>query len=132
VSCPELLNRFHDFWRDFNAVNRWRFRELPPSDLLQSLNLEWSSVDRAEVVRAKWMWTRKPKSLLGDGMSGYLLLVFIGLALLLIPNAGIMLAPVWCLAMLFAVAQDAVRLARWRREYESSIGRVIRSRKRAK
>jgi hypothetical protein len=132
VSCPELLNRFHDFWRDFNAVNHWRFRELPPSDLLQSLKLDWSIVDRAEFVRAKWMWTRKPKSLLGDGMSGYLLLVFIGLALLLIPYAGIMLAPVWCLAMLLVVAKDAVRLARWRREYESSIGRVIRSRKRAK
>ena len=132
MSCPELLNRFHDFWRDFNAVNRWRFRELPPCHLLQSLNLESSSVDRAEFVRAQWMWTRKPKSLLGDGMSGYLLLVFIGLALLLVPYAGIMLAPVWCLAMLFTVAKDAVRLARWRREYESSIGRVIRSRKRAK
>jgi hypothetical protein len=53
------------------------------------------------------MWTRKPKSSLGDGLP---ILVFIGLVLLLIPYAGIMLALVWCFAMLLVVAKDAVRL----------------------
>jgi hypothetical protein len=40
----------------------------------------------------------------------YPILVFIGLVLLLIPYAGIMLALVWCFAMLLVVAKDAVRL----------------------
>jgi hypothetical protein len=63
------------------------------------------------------MWTRKPKSFQGDGLSGYLILVFIGLVLLLIPYSGIMLALVWCCAMLLVVAKDAVRHVRWRHEY---------------
>jgi nitrate reductase gamma subunit len=132
VSCLEVMSQFRKFWRDFNAVNCWRFPELPPAHLLQSLKLDLGGVDYSEFVRAQWMWTRKPKSLLGDGMSAYLLLVFIGLVLLLIPYAGIVLAPVWWFAMLFVIAKDAVRLARWRREYESSIGRVARRCRRAK
>jgi hypothetical protein len=31
MNCPELLNRIHDFWSDFNAVNCWRSSELPPA-----------------------------------------------------------------------------------------------------
>jgi nitrate reductase gamma subunit len=126
MSCPELVRRFQNFWSDFNAVNRWRFPELPPADLLDSLKLDLSGVDHAEVVRAQWMWTRKPKSLLGDGMAAYLLLVSIGLVLLLVPHAGLMLSPLWCCAMVFAIAKDVVRLTRWRREYESSVGRMTR------
>jgi hypothetical protein len=40
VNCFELLNRFRDFWRDFNALNRWRFPGLPPCDLLRSLHCD--------------------------------------------------------------------------------------------
>ena len=112
--------------RKGNAVKRWRFPELPPADLLDSLKLDLSGVDHGELVRAQWMWTRRPKSVLGDGISAYLLLVFIGLALLLIPYAGLMLSPLWCFAMVFAIAKDGVRRVRWRREYESSIGRMTR------
>ena len=132
MGCPEVIGRLHDFWRDFNAVNCWRFPELPPAHLLHSLNLGSGGVDHSEFIRAKWMWSRQPKSLLGDGMSAYLLLVFIGLVLLLIPIAGIVLAPVWLFAMLFVVAKDTVRLVRWRRDYESSICRVIRRCRKAK
>jgi hypothetical protein len=67
-----------------------------------------------------------------DSLFGYLILVSIGLVLFLIPDAGIMLAFVWCFAVLLVVAMDAVRFGRWRQEYESSIGRVIRSRRKGK
>jgi hypothetical protein len=126
VSHLELVRRFHDFWSDFNAVNCWSFPELPPADLLNSHKLDLSGVHHGELVRAQWMWTRRPKSLLGDGISAYLLLGFIGLALLLIPFAGLMLSPLWCFAMVFAIAKDGVGRVRWRREYESSIGRMTR------
>ena len=63
---------------------------------------------------------------LGDGILPYLLLVFIGLALLLIPYAGLMLCPLWCFAMVFAVAKDGIGRVRWRRGYKSSIGRMTR------
>jgi hypothetical protein len=112
-----------------NAVKRWRLSELPPCDLLRSLHYDIRDFDCAECVRAEWMWSRKPKSSLGDGLT---ILFFIGLVLLLIPYAGIMLALVWGFAMLLVVAKDAVRLVRWRYEYESSIARVVRSRRKAK
>ena len=102
------------------------FPELPPTNLLHSLKLDLSEVNHAEFVRAQWMWTRRPKSFLGDGLAAYLLLVFIGLVLLLIPYAGLMLCAVWCFAMVFAIAKDGVGQVRWRREYESSIGRITR------
>ncbi|MGA8481835.1 MAG: hypothetical protein WB696_28040 [Chthoniobacterales bacterium] len=121
---------------DFNAVNRWRFPELAPSDLLRSLHCDLSDVDHAEFVRAKWMWTRKPKSVLEDGLFGYAVVVFIGVVLLLIPHVGVLLALICCLAVLLVadkvLDKHAARLGRWRQEYESSIGRVIRSRRRGK
>lgn len=117
---------------DFNAINRWRFPELSPSDLLRSLNCDLSDVDHAEFLRARWMWTRKPKPFLEDGLFGYLILALIGLVLLVIPDAGIVLALAWCFAVRLILAKEAVRFGRWRREYESSIGRVIRSRRKRK
>jgi hypothetical protein len=130
VSSPELFNRFRRFWGDFNAVDRWRFPELPPSALLDSLNLDLGDIGHGEFIRAQWMWDRKPKSLFGDGLSAYLLLFFIGLLLLLVPLAGIILSPVWSLSMLCVVGRDSVRLLRWRREYESSVARIARSSRR--
>jgi nitrate reductase gamma subunit len=124
VSGLGLFNRFSKFWRDFNAVNCWRFPELPPSDLLNSLNLNLSGINQAEFFRTQWMWDRKPKSLLGDGLSAYLLLFFIGLLLLLVPFVGIILSPIWSLAMLLMAVKDSVRLVRWRRDYESSVIRL--------
>jgi hypothetical protein len=78
------------------------------------------------------MWTRKPKSFLEDGLFGSALLVFIGVVLLLIPHVGIILAFVCSFATLLMVAKDAVRSGRWRQEYKSSIGPVIRSRRKGK
>jgi hypothetical protein len=132
VSCPELLNRLHDFWRDFKTLNRWNFPELPPPYLQKWLHLDLGRVDSAEFVRATWMWSRKPRSPFGEGMSRYLLLVFVGLLLLFVPHFGIPLAATWCFAMFVAIANDTVRVARWRREYESSVARIIRSSKQAK
>jgi hypothetical protein len=45
---------------------------------------------------------------------------------------GLLLALVCFFATLLMVAKDAVRFGRWRQEYESSIGRVIRSRRKGK
>jgi hypothetical protein len=114
---------------DFNAINRWRLAELAPSDLLRSIHCNLSEVDEAELVRTKWMWTRKPKSFLQDGLSGYLALAFLGVVLLFLPHAGMVLALLCSFAMLFAVAKDAIRFGRWRHEYVASIGRLLRSRK---
>jgi hypothetical protein len=130
VSCPELLNRLQDFWRDFNTVNRWRFPELSPLSLQKWLDLDLGRVDYAEFKRAEWMWSRKPGSPFGKGLFGYILLVFVGLLFLLFRHFGILCSAAWFLAMFVVIAHDTVRVGRWRREYEASIARVIRSRRR--
>ena len=132
MSCAELVSRFQDFWKDFNAENKWRFPELSPSGLQKWLDLDPSRIDDAELARAEWMWSRKPRSPLGTDMFAYILLLLVALLLFLVPHFGIFLAAAWCLVMLGAIAHDAVRTARWRRVYEASMVRVIRRHRRMK
>lgn len=124
---PELFTRLRDFWRDLDTENHWRFPELPPSDILQSLDNDISDVDQDEFVRAQWMWGRRPGFLLVKTLLAYLIAILIGSVLLLIPGAGIPIACSWLAGMFLVIARDLVRLIRWRRQYESSIARVIRS-----
>jgi len=122
-----LVNRWGVFWQDFNCKEDWKFPELPPVQLQNSLGASWSFVDRGEYIRAEWMWSRKPKLILGDGGVGYALLVFVALLLLFVPNIGIVLTIVWCFTMIGIIARDTVHSVRWRREYEVSITRIMRS-----
>ncbi|HYZ72786.1 MAG TPA: hypothetical protein VE641_06875 [Chthoniobacterales bacterium] len=121
-----LVNRWRVFWKDFNSDEDWRFPELSPVQLQESLDVPWSFIDRGEYVRAEWMWSRKPKLILGEGGLGYAILVFVALLLLLIPQVGVFLTTAWCFTMLGAIARDVVRSIRWRREYEVSITRTMR------
>src|SRR5258708_32578899 len=98
-----------------------------PSDILRSLDSDFPNVDHDEFVRAQWMWERRPGSLLGKTLLDYLIAILIGFVLLLIPDAGILVACCWLSGMFLVIAQDVVRLVRWRHQYESSIARVIRS-----
>ena len=122
-----LVNRWRVFWKDFNCGEHWRFPELSPVQLQKSLEVPWPFIDRGEYVRANWMWSRKPKLILGEGGLGYAILVFVALLLLLVPQIGVFLTTAWCITMLGAIARDVVRSIRWRREYEVSITRIVRS-----
>jgi len=122
-----LVNRWQVFWKDFNSNEHWRFPELSPVQLQKSLDVPWPFIDRGEYVRAEWMWSRKPKLILGEGGLGYAILVFVALLLLLIPKVGVFLTVAWCITTLGAIARDVVRSIRWRRDYEVSITRIMRS-----
>jgi hypothetical protein len=122
-----LVNRWRVFWNDFNSDEHWKFPELSPVQLQKSLDVPWSFIDRGEYVRAEWMWSRKPKLILGEGGLGYAILIFVALLLLLIPKVGVFLTVAWCVSMLGAISRDVVRSIRWRREYEVSITRIMRS-----
>ena len=121
-----LVNRWRVFWNDFNSDEHWKFPELSPVQLQKSLDVPWSFIDRGEYVRAEWMWSRKPKLILGEGGLGYAILIFVALLLLLIPKVGVFLTVAWCVTMLGAISRDVVRSIRWRREYEVSITRIMR------
>ena len=120
-----LVNRWKVFWKDFNCGEHWRFPELSPVQLQQSLDIRW--IDRGEYTRAEWMWSRKPRLILGEGGLGYAILIFVALLLLLVPKIGVFLTTGWCISMLAAIARDVVRSIRWRRDYEVSITRIMRS-----
>lgn len=121
-----LVIRWRVFWKDFNSDEHWKFPELSPVQIQQSLDVPRSFIDRGEYVRAEWMWSRKPRLILGEGGLGYAILVFVALLLLLIPQVGVFLTTAWCFTMLGAIARDVVRSIRWRRDYEVSITRIMR------
>jgi hypothetical protein len=53
--------------------------------------------------------------------------MFVGLALSLIPALGITLSCCWITFAFVGIFSDIVRLSRWRRDYEVSIARLLRS-----
>jgi hypothetical protein len=122
-----LVDSWIAFWKDFNSQNEWRFPELPPVQLQKAFGVPWIFVDRGEFHRAEWMWARKPKLVLGEGVFGYAAIVLVALLLLLVPRIGVVLTIVWCFGMVGVIARDVVRTIRWRREYEISITRIRRS-----
>jgi hypothetical protein len=72
-----------------HADQKWKFSELPPSQFEKRLELNRSGVDLSEFERAKCFWRRRPRLILGEGLPGYLLVVFIGVLLLFIPKIGV-------------------------------------------
>jgi hypothetical protein len=123
----KCVQYFIEFWKDFHADQKWKFPELPPSQFKKRLELNRPGVDPSELERAKWFWRRRPSLILGEGLPGYLLVVFIGVLLLFIPKIGVPL-DFGCLFLFYAaIALDTVRLVRWRRQYETSINRLLQS-----
>jgi hypothetical protein len=113
------------FWRDFNRENEWRFPDVAPARLHELLGSP--AADPTERIRAEWMWRRRPRLILGEGVFGYCLIVGIGVALLLVPQTGILLDLIWLIISSLLVASDTVRSNRWRRDYEVALDRLIRS-----
>jgi hypothetical protein len=114
-----------NFWRDFNRENEWRFPDVTPARLQELLGSPM--VDPTERIRAEWMWRRRPKLMLGEGAFGYCFIVGVGVALLLVPQTGILLDLIWLIISSLLVASDTVRTNRWRRDYEAALDRLIRS-----
>jgi hypothetical protein len=117
---------FIEFWKDFHADQKWKFPELPPSQFKRRLEFNRLGFDLSELERANWFWRRRPCLILGQGLPGYLLVVFVGVLLLFVPKIGVPL-DFGCLFVFYGViALDTVRLVRWRRQYETSISRLLR------
>ena len=113
------------FWKDFNSENDWRFPDLDPLQLQELIG--FPIVDHAERLRATWFWRRRPRLILGEGVFGYCLVIGICVALSLVPQIGFLLDALWLVISSLLIASDTVRAIRWRREYEASLERLIRS-----
>jgi hypothetical protein len=117
-----------NFWKDFNSKNDWRFPDTAPSQLQELL--DGPTGNHPERVRAEWMWRRRPKLVLGEGFLGYCLVLAVGVSLPLVHPYGIVLDLIWLLISSLLIASDTVRAIRWRRNYEASLCRLIRSMRR--
>ena len=121
-----LTQRMSKMWSDFLATD-WKFPEIPPRAILTKIHVDSLWLDDSELKRAQWLWDRRPSLILGEDWLVYALVMLVGLALFLTPVLGITLS---CCLITFAFAgifSDVVRLSRWRRDYEVSIARLLRS-----
>ena len=124
-------------WRDLTTEPVWKYEELPPFMLSQVTESDLLQASESELVRAIWFWCRRPKLIFHDSGAP----VIVALCILICLSIGLVnwrgtsmqerVAEV--IIVLFEVAVEIylviqrIRFVRWRREYEVSIDRVIRT-----
>ena len=121
-----LNQRLATMWSNFQAAD-WKFPELPPRAILKTIHLDARWLDDSELGRAQWLWERRPALMLGDDWPVYAFVIIIALLLFLIPVWGVALSGCWIMIAFAGIFRDIVRLSRWRRDYESSIARLVRN-----
>jgi hypothetical protein len=119
---------WENFWRDFQSEEEWRFPEVPPWQIHRYLG--YPVVEPSKSLRAEWLWRRRPREVMGRGTFGYVLVLVISVLLLLVWPVGLFLEAGWLFTCLMLIALDVVRNVRWRRDYEVSLCRLIRSMRR--
>jgi hypothetical protein len=102
----------------------WNCPELCPTNLIESFHLNADLVNQDELLRAEWLWSRRPTVLCADMLVMFsYILVFVCLLYLLQECAAPF--PAWLLLGAGGLAIDCFRPKRRRREYELSIRRLI-------
>ena len=124
-------------WRDLTEEPAWKYEELPPLLLAVLTELDLFEVGDTELARAHWFWSRRPKLALQE--SAVLLIValcvLLSLALAFVAWSGTSMpervAEIVILLLELAVGiyliVQRIRFVRWRREYDLSIDRLIRT-----
>jgi len=126
-SLPEKVTfakRLRDLWQDFQDNHHWKYERLSPVQLLEKSKLHRNSTDIDELIRADWFWSRRPR-VLATASCIVWLFVILGSPfwLFCVPTIG---APLLIIAVVI-VGTEIVRSVRWRRQYELSIDRLIRT-----
>jgi hypothetical protein len=111
-------------WRDLEDKQEWKYDELSPVQLLEKLKLDECPTDKDELARAEFFWRRRPHLLTATGYIVWIIAA-VGLPvwLFVFPALGV---PLLVISAVVVVDAGIVRSVRWRREYETSIGRLIR------
>jgi|ERR1700730_8429969 len=102
----------------------WKYEELPPAALIESLHLEPAAIDQDEFGRAEWFWSRRPK-VLSESMSFFFFYLTVAVCLFYLLPGTIPFLLLWIVAGASCAFIDGIFLNRWRKEYESSITRVV-------
>jgi hypothetical protein len=121
-----FAKRLRDLWQDLQNNPHWKYEQLSPVQLLEKSKLPRNSTDIDELARANWFWSRRPRLLPTASWIVWLIVVLgVPFWLFSIPAFGV---PLLIIAAVI-VDTEIVRSVRWRRQYESSIGRLFRTSK---
>jgi hypothetical protein len=118
--------RIVGWWRDFQYPSHWRYPDLTPAAVLAFRQAKLGLAAESELKRAAWLWSRRPRLILGSGALSYVIMVACTTIALLIPVFGFFLAGVWLGVWVLAIAADTIRYVRWRRDYEMALDRLLR------
>ena len=113
-----------ELWHDLQDEPHWKYESSSPVQILEQLNLDTWRQNNDELVRAEWFWNRRPRLLRATSCVVWLLAA-LGLPfwLFIIPAIGIPLLIITAVA----VETEIVQSVRWRRQYELSIDRLVRT-----
>ena len=120
IKCSEHLVRF---WRDLNEDQTWRYEELSPIELLEKAEIDYRAVPKDELDRIAWFWRRRPCALTAVGLILWMIAAGAAPFCVIVPYLALPIV-ITCMALLF---WTIVRSIRWRREYELSVSRLLRT-----
>jgi hypothetical protein len=130
-------DRLLTIWGDLTTGPVWKYEELPPFRLSQLTKLDLLEASDSELARAIWFWCRRPKLIFHDSAASIIValcvLVSLFIALVNWPGtsmpervAEMVILLLELVVEIYLVVQR-LKFLRWRREYERSIDRLIRT-----
>jgi hypothetical protein len=124
-------------WRNLITEPVWKYEELPPFLLSQVTKLDLVEASDSELSRVMWFWLRRPKLMFHDSAAlmtvALCILISLSIALVNWPGTSMARRVAEVIILLFEVAVEMylighrLKFLRWRREYERSIDRLIRT-----
>jgi hypothetical protein len=124
-------------WRALTAEPVWKYQELPPFLLPELIKLDLVEASDSELSRVMWFWLRRPRLTLHESTALIVLalcaLLFLSIAFVDWPLTSMMKRDAELMILLVGVAVQICavvhrfRFLRWRREYELSVDRLIRT-----
>jgi hypothetical protein len=128
---------FLGIWWDLATEPVWKYEELPPFLLSEITKLDLLEASDAELSRAIWFWLRRPKLMFHGSAAPIIgalcVLVYLFIALVNWPGtsmprrvAEMVILLLELVVEIYLVVQR-LNFLRWRREYERSVDRLIRT-----
>jgi hypothetical protein len=113
-----------EVWRDLQDNPHWKYEQLSPVQLLDRSDAHRYPPDKDELARANWFWSRRPRWLQAASCIIWLTVALgVPLWLFSFPAIGVSLI----IIAAFVANTEMVQSVRWRRQYELSIDRLIRT-----
>jgi hypothetical protein len=124
-------------WNDLTTEPAWKYEELPPLLLAELTKLDLFEVGDSELARAQWFWSRRRKLALHETtgllVAGLCVTLSLAIAFVAWPEtstpkrvAEMIISLLALVAAIYLITQR-IGFVRWRREYELSIDRLVRT-----